>query len=162
MTNAEKYLKDEVNILELWENFSDYYYKNKDKESDVAKAFKLFFWEQAKPTLTEDERVILQALKIMGIERISRDKETDICLHYSSANRYGELGEKFAILNLYFQFIKERRRIRDRRAFERRIKMYFLIAIIDFLFAILAFSCRKYMATLLFFIFGLISIYFGL
>lgn len=40
--------------------------------------------------------------------------------------------------------------------------MYFVIAIIDFLFAILAFSCRKYVATFLFFIFGLISIYFGL
>jgi hypothetical protein len=122
MTNAEKYLKNENYKKTLWYDFKNWC-NDTEINCPYGIAFEEFMDSPVKPQLTEDERVILQALKIMGIERISRDKETDICLHYSSANRYGELGEKFAILNLYFQFIKERRRIRDSRTFERRIKM---------------------------------------
>ena len=57
MTNAEKYLKDNVNVEELWENFSTYYYANKSRLSDVNKSLREFMKQETKPTLTEDERV---------------------------------------------------------------------------------------------------------
>jgi len=104
MTNAEKYLKDEVNILELWENFSDYYYKNKDKESDVAKAFKFFFCEQATPTLTEDERVILRNIDTK-FYKIGRTDDNIIYFIFEEIT--GKEAKYYAnVFDNIFQFIK--------------------------------------------------------
>ena len=107
MTNAEKYLKDGVVAKELWKTFQVYYYKNKDEESDVEKAFRNFFEEKTKPQLTEDERVILRNICFTPLKDfyIERNHGT-LKLH----NRVDELYDFFAYDHL-FQFIKERRRI---------------------------------------------------
>ena len=118
MTNREKYLKDEVNIQELWKNFDDYYYKNKSKESDVEKAFRNFFEEEAKPTLTEDERVILRNIhsneNYKTYKRIGRTNYGSLYLSYdlnkATAEEIGELESDFDYFEMYnnlFQFIKD-------------------------------------------------------
>lgn len=98
MTNAEKYLKDGVVAKELWKTFQAYYYKNKSKESDVAKAFRNFFEEETKPTLTADERVILRNIN----KEASIWREKGKLWIYCEGNLFNED---------IFQFIKERRRI---------------------------------------------------
>ena len=60
MTNAEKYLKDNVSIEELIKQLykiQDYNYNTNMRNC------KKFFEEQVTPTLTEDERAILRHLK---------------------------------------------------------------------------------------------------
>lgn len=63
MTNADKYLKDGVSVEEFfkfWNNFIDYIHENCiDFNIDN---FKTFLCKQVKPTLTEDEKVILRQL----------------------------------------------------------------------------------------------------
>ena len=70
MTNDEKYLKDGVNPRKLFLAFKEYSVKhNCYLESDE---FEQFMQEQAKPTLTEDEKVILRNInkKYITIRRI--------------------------------------------------------------------------------------------
>lgn len=73
MTNAKKYLKDGVSARKLWKKFQAYYFKNKSEESDVEKAFRNFFKQEAKPTLTEDERVILSNIMTDNYKYMHRD-----------------------------------------------------------------------------------------
>ena len=97
MTNAEKYL-----------------YKNKSEESDAEKAFKNFFEEQAKPTLTEDERVILRNVKWKGYTatHIGRAKENKGSFIYIRFENDIEMTYYFDVFfGHLFQFIKEWRRI---------------------------------------------------
>lgn len=116
MTNAEKYLKDEVSVEELittMENELPLSYV------DVAQ-----FWEKPyKLTLTEDERVILRNIDNM-CKTIYREKYTGhIRTTLYCPQPDGLCGEKLRCFDHLFQFIKERRRIRNSRTFERRIKM---------------------------------------
>ena len=108
MTNAEKFLKDGVVAKELWKTFQVYYYKNKDKESDVEKAFRSFFEQEAKPTLTEDERVILRNIKEFNY--IGRNEDNDLYLLFKYSETYTEK-HYIDMFRHLFQFIGERRRI---------------------------------------------------
>ncbi len=114
MTNAEKYLKDE---MELKDFISDYitFCKNYKQDSVNLESLSLFFRQKVKPQLSEDERVILKNLHYekgcYEYERIGRTKKdsegySDLYLiekdlTVTNFNEYLHL----------FQFIKERRRI---------------------------------------------------
>ena len=58
MTNKDKFLKDGVEIEELTSKLIEYAYK--EKEGNLFKITKGFFSQEAKPILTEDEKVILR------------------------------------------------------------------------------------------------------
>ena len=121
MTNAEKYLKDGVDIKEFaikltkqiskWDELS---YYSEGMENDIV----AFLEEQTKPSLTEDERVILRNIDQNNFKTIGRNK-------FSLYLGYAHEEEKDCFINyLYhslFKFIKERRRILYRGTFERRI-----------------------------------------
>ena len=106
MTNAEKYLKDEQALMELPSKLRDYI---DAQQLGYVTAIMItdFFVAEAKPTLTEDERVILRNIPINfmlyrnsvgGLELRDKDKIS----HY-----------EFYMYDRLFQFIKKRRRIRD-------------------------------------------------
>lgn len=93
MTNAEKYLKDGVATEELI------------GEMEISLSVPYYevagFWnKQIKPTLTEDERVILRNIKLYVGRRMNGE------LFFTFENR-----EEPYIKGELFQFIKERRRI---------------------------------------------------
>lgn len=107
MTNADKYLKDgkvtEELIGEMETSLCVPY-------CEVAN-----FWnKQIKPTLTEDERVILRNLDEKWTY-IYRDRWGIICLVDFKLDKEeiknGDYGIEFEAYNHLFQFIKERRRI---------------------------------------------------
>lgn len=103
MTNAEKYLKDGVDI----ENFTNSlcgFVENWELRNGI----KNFLKKEAKPTLTEDKRVVLRNLNEQIWVKIGRDKYGTLSLKTRTNDDdnffnccYGHL----------FQFIKERRRI---------------------------------------------------
>ena len=110
MTNKDKFLRDGVSARELFLEFKRYGIRhNCYLETDN---FEDFMNEQVKPTLTDDEEVILRNLKSYDtIGRtesgylIVRDRHT-IPMEddeYAYNSMYG--------FNHLFQFIKERRRI---------------------------------------------------
>lgn len=103
MTNAEKYLKDGTMAKKLWKKFQEYYYKNKSIESDVEKVFIEFFEQEAKPTLTEDERVILRNID-KKYKYISRSCGTELYLKNEADDNCRYIFRGFCQL---FQFIKE-------------------------------------------------------
>ena len=78
-------------------------------EEETAKFIKNYL----KPTLTEDERIILRNLKVE--KYIFRDSYGDLLISETKPTeneiRCGDLGYVFDIYNHLFQFIKERRRI---------------------------------------------------
>ena len=96
MTNAEKYLKDDVDIKKFINDFVKYriYHKGIFSASTLLE----FLQEQAKITLTENERVILR--NINKEARIWREKGK--LWIYCEGNLFNED---------IFQFIKERGRI---------------------------------------------------
>lgn len=107
MTNADKFLKDGVSAREFIEALEKY--------GADTNEIKTFLIEQATPTLTEDERVILRNIKNEEYKNtIGREDDTTYQkgkLYLRS--KYSE-AKAFAISTLYnhlFQFIKERRRI---------------------------------------------------
>lgn len=110
MTNSEKYLKDGVVAKELWKMFQVYYYKNKNKESDVEKAFRSFFEEQAQPTLTEDERVILRNIQ-SPFKWIRRTSSGELQISDTEGLERTQWIIQLSCFPHLFQFIKERRRI---------------------------------------------------
>ena len=118
MTNAEKYLKDGASANQFLQELSDYFEKITAIEPNMIdepyEIIRRFLEKNTKPTLTEDERVILRNVKWKGysathIGRESENKgsyiyirfENDIEMVYFFDNFFGHL----------FQFIKERRRI---------------------------------------------------
>ena len=105
MTNAEKYLKDNVNVEELWENFSTYYYANKSRLSDVNKSLREFMKQETKPTLTEDERVILRNIN-KKYNRIERNEFGFLILTENGCENIGEAMHTLYAFNHLFQFIK--------------------------------------------------------
>ena len=99
MTNAEKYLKDGVKE-QLIKELSIY-----------GGELNEFFEEQAKPTLTEDERVILRNLdSYTKIGRTEKDVAGYTDVYIEDENACESL---FMFKSNLFQFIKERRRIQD-------------------------------------------------
>ena len=114
MTNAEKYLKDNVNVEELRDEFVKFYH---NEIYVLELAFTKFFEAKDKPQLTEDERVILKNIrndefgKYIGRGDSSREN-TPTC--YNLYLRGADESKAYAIGTIYshlFQFIKERRRI---------------------------------------------------
>lgn len=118
MTNAEKYLKDGVDLADLLErldkdlNWFRYEEALKGASLDFIKFFNA---EERKPTLTEDERVILKNLRYekgayeytkIGRTDLDSEGNCDLILIDSDDESvwWGEYGH-------LFQFIKERRRI---------------------------------------------------
>lgn len=115
MTNAEKYLKDATDIdkfaIELTKQISrwdDLSYYSSGIEQDIIE----FLNKSTKPALTEDERVILKNVGT-DYQRIERDDE---CLWVRGVDKDGFMATcYFKCFDHLFQFIKERRRIRDSR-----------------------------------------------
>ena len=108
MTNAEKYLKDNVSVEEILNSFGEMYADNELQKGVLMLGLKNFLETECKtsaPTLSEDERVILRNIK--NNKAIGRDE--DNCLYFGSKE-----DGRFFINNTFghlFQFIKERRRI---------------------------------------------------
>lgn len=103
MTNADKYLKDEVAYKDLFIDFDNFL--GKHLYNSMEQAFKDFMESKAKPILTEDEKVILKNIDKKYIN-IKRNDDGDlIFVAYGSANFY------IPVYNHLFLFIKSRRRI---------------------------------------------------
>lgn len=112
MTNAEKYLKDKNYTKDF---VSDYmiYCVRKKQDSVNLESLSLFFREEAKPTLTEDERVVLKNIDKKFI-KIGRDASNTIYFIFDEFT--GMKAKYYAnIFDNIFQFIKERRRIQNKR-----------------------------------------------
>ena len=121
MTNAEKYLKEGVDVWQLANEIKKY-----SENTIQLMPFNIeeFFKQQVKPTLTEDERVILKNLRCekgayeytkIGRTDLDSEGNCDLILIDSDDESvwWGEYGH-------LFQFIKERRRIRDKGAIKWR------------------------------------------
>ena len=111
MTNAEKYLKEGVDIKEFSRNMFNYLV-NRDEPLKIK--IENYLQEDIKPTLTEDERVILRNIP-KNHTRIRRSTYKDkICGKELAPLEIVNDGGKYYtlyILSHLFQFIKERRRI---------------------------------------------------
>ena len=118
MTNGEKYLKDGEtgNFVQA---FSCWYYGITRELENADKMLVQFLKEQAKPTLTEDERVILRNIKKFNV--IGRDAAGFVYVSIEKSPTYKSERTYLPFADL-FQFIKERRRILYRGTFERGIK----------------------------------------
>lgn len=114
MTNSEKYLKDGEtgNFVQA---FSCWYYGITRELENADKMLVQFLKAESKPTLTEDERVILRNLRYekgayeytkIGRTELDSEGNCDLILIDSDNESvwWGEYGH-------LFQFIKERRRI---------------------------------------------------
>lgn len=126
MTNAEKYLKDGISDTEIWQAYVEHCQIHK-RVVDSTHFFK-FFEEEAitlKPTLTEDERVILRNIRNDAFGKyIGRGDgiRENTPTYYNLYLRGDGETKAYAIGTIYnhlFQFIKERRRIRDSRIIRR-------------------------------------------
>ena len=121
MTRADKYLKEGIDYLNLAREIDQYCYDNETPDEDTGlsteELVSMFFEEEIKPTLTEDERVILRNINYM---RIGRDKLGRIYVQDKFINSVREAN--LNVFNHLFQFIKERRRIFYWRAFEEWCK----------------------------------------
>lgn len=104
MTNKDKYLKEEIteeDIEQLAKDIGTFYENNIGL---LPIAVQQFFNELQKPTLTEDERVILKNID-NGFTKIRREHG-----ELYSYNKF--TGSEYDVpFNHLFQFIKERRRI---------------------------------------------------
>lgn len=125
-TNADKYLKDGVTAEEFINHFKSWYFNQVNwmgaSLEPATIAIEKFLKTEDKPTLTEDEKVILRNIK--GFELIYRNSSGT--LHFvtrrnTEVNHYCESGifrdeaiedgECVSCINHLFQFIKPRRRI---------------------------------------------------
>lgn len=119
MTNAEKFLKDEVSAREFREKLGQFIFSElgfyDGTEEAIDEVIGDFLDMIEKPILSEDEKVILKNIK--SFTTIIRNIEGNIQVENEDGS--------FACLcafNHLFQFIKERRKISDRGTIERRIK----------------------------------------
>ena len=126
MTNKDYFLKDNVSVEEFCMAIrKNDIVKFEPPPSNVAYVDLLCLrgWleDTTTPTLTEDERVILRNINNM-CKTIYRGKYTGhIRTTLYCPQPDGLCGEELRCFDNLFQFIKERRRIRDSRTFERRI-----------------------------------------
>lgn len=118
MTNAEKYLKDNVSNFEIAQSLGKYLSKEvAEDDNHIKNLIMTFFIEEATPTLTEDERVILRNLQ-PEITLIGRNGANELFIAIDSTNEFVD----FFCYDHLFQFIKERRRIFNWGTIEERIK----------------------------------------
>lgn len=112
MTNAEKYLKEEVDINELsWELYK-YLREAEEKNREAGRQdICNFFYETIKPTLTEDERVILRNINTNNYDKVGRKISGALYLRIANEIGIDSTFEDFFQDSDLFQFIKERRRI---------------------------------------------------
>ena len=102
MTNAEKYLKDAEALMELPSKLRDYI-DSKHLGYVTATMITDFFVADAKPQLTEDERIILRNVG-KDYQRIERDDE---CLWVRGVDADGFMATcYFKCYDHLFQFIK--------------------------------------------------------
>ena len=114
MTNAEKYLKDGIDEEEFIKELHLFWWAN---QYDVCDGIRKFLNAEAKkktPTLTEDERVILRNINTNNYDKVGR--KISGALYLGIVNEIGidSTFEDFFQDSDLFQFIKERRRIRDK------------------------------------------------
>lgn len=115
MINAEKYLKDSVAITEFVIAFRKWYYGEERIIRSADKDIENFLREKVQFTLTEDERVILKSIDGHIFEDIRRNKSGFLELYDECLNEW--IGCQFK--DSLFQFIKERRRIFNKRTVRR-------------------------------------------
>lgn len=101
-TIADKYLKDGVTADEFWNAYIDYI--DKEKLGWNAESFELFLSSPIKPTLTEDEKVILKHIR--GKSYIGRFN--DGTLYISVNKNFSSWSQAWCDL---FDWIQLRRRI---------------------------------------------------
>ena len=109
MINAEKYLKDSVAITDFIIAFRKWYYGEERIIRTADKDIENFLREKAKPTLTDDERVILRNID-EHYRYISREKGGDIRFSFANESFRRSVGCDSGLLFVYnhlFQFIKE-------------------------------------------------------
>ena len=115
MTNKDKFLRDGVDLddfaNEMSSNFGIATQRSQSDYDVILYLTDVKKWLKAKvkPTLTEDERVILRNIKIRGInaEYIERTRNTG---YLRVGSRSGAAGVDVANIDMYshmFQFIKE-------------------------------------------------------
>lgn len=103
MTNAEKYLKDGVDYIELARQLSDFIYnKSPVKKCVFPDEIVKFFEEPVKLVLTEDERVILRSIDVHTFEEIRRNQCGFLELYDECLNEWIYCQFKDSL----FQFIK--------------------------------------------------------
>lgn len=101
MTNKDKYLKDGVDVEELRKEFEDWYAITR-RANTPANYLVEFLNETVKPTLSEDEKVILRNID-KKIKYITRDKSGYL---YITEQSFSMLALSFSIYNHLFQFIQ--------------------------------------------------------
>lgn len=107
MTNAEKYLKDGVDIGQLAREITELSWSNDDCLEDN---ITLYFRRQVKLTLTEDERVILRNIPIeytiirrnewCDLEFVREDRAYRSCYLLSHLFHFIKNGEEYSIEDL--------------------------------------------------------------
>lgn len=115
MTNAEVYIGDEDLIYTFIDEFSEFACEQDCdfKYHYLKETLVRFFKKERKPTLTDDERVILRNLW-HRFDIIKRLESGLLVVEYQGLTR--------ADINIFdhlFKFIKERRRILNRRIIRR-------------------------------------------
>ena len=113
MTNADKFLKDEKYIFDIAKGIAEAicYDDMEHAKKITEKEIRNWFTSNAKPTLTEDEKVILRNLNEQIWEKIGRDKYGTLSLKTRTKDDENFFNGCYGHL---FQFIKERRRIESR------------------------------------------------
>jgi hypothetical protein len=104
MTNAEYYLKEGVNIDEFTFKFDDWHLKNSNVVGYGEALFR-FLQEEAKPTLLEDERVILRNIEFKDYNIIGRKESGDLYVNYQENDSFNGVWLIMFKKHL-FQFIK--------------------------------------------------------
>lgn len=108
MTNKDKYLKEGVSVEELAKDITKFIAEGYPDSFIFPKSIEDYFKAETKPTLTEDERVILRNIDKENATHIKRDNGLKFIDKNEYVKEYYELP-----FNSLFQFIKERRRIRN-------------------------------------------------
>ena len=121
MTNTDKWLKDNVNVEELVKELCFKFYEKRvanyaQDKITIQEVLTNYFNEEATPTLTEDERVILKNIDKHFYTKIYRNE----CLFLRGEHTSDLVFTQYDHL---FQFIQERRGVRNKRVI-RRIKCY--------------------------------------
>lgn len=120
MTNAEVYIGDEDLIDQFIDEFNEFVIKNSKNATPLRELIEQFFKQERKPTLTEDERVILRNIKndnygkYIGRGDSSKVNTPALWTLYLRGDDESKAYSIGTMFNHLFQFIKERRRIRDK------------------------------------------------
>ena len=112
MTNGDKYLKDGVDVEEFVSKFEEYYDTKAENYIGTKIDFlKAFLREAVKPSLSEDEKVILRNAHSPNgtiAYYVGRDKDTK---NLFMRTKYDIYQYDWGCFDTLFQFIQPRRRI---------------------------------------------------